>query len=211
MTPASKASAYRKGPGRKFLWTLTMAVPLAFAQQLPPGATVTQHGNVTNVESKDNLKSFHHLDCIDVGALTTDNTPADMYPAVRTCINRGDYQRAARLSAIAGAYGRFDTLRVNDISAHQALQVLQLNNLQDLRQDAKDKFQATIKEIVASDQITDLCFQARKLGGPTYYPTYMTQHGMSAFTGKGGGLKEDFNAAEVWESSLTTYLHCPAR
>ena len=211
MSSAIKASAYAKVPGQKFLWAVAVGAPLAFAQQLPPGVTVTQHGNVTNLESKDNLKSFHHLDCIDVGALTTDDTPADMYPAVRTCINRGDFQRAARLSAIAGAYGRFDTLRVNDVSAHQALQVLQLNNLQSLSPEAKEKFQATVKEIIASNELAELYAQARKLGGPTYYPTYMTQHGMSAFTGKGAGLKENFNAAEAWESSLTGYLHCPAR
>lgn len=211
MSSAIKASAYAKVPGQRFLWAVAVGAPLAFGQQLPPNVTVTQHGNVTNLESKDNLKSFHHLDCIDVGALTTDDTPADMYPAVRTCINRGDLQRAARLSAIAGAYGRFDTLRVNDVSAHQALQVLQLNNLQDLSPEAKEKFQATVKEIIASNELADRCAQARKLGGPTYYPTYMTQHGMSAFTGKGGGLKENFNAAEAWESSLTGYLHCPAR
>jgi hypothetical protein len=188
MSSAFKGAAYAKVPGQKFLWAVAASAPLAFAQQLPPGVTVTQHGNVTNLESKDNLRSFHHLDCIDVGALTADDTPADMYPAVRTCINRGDFQRAARLSAIAGAYGRFDTLRVTDVSAHQALQVLQLNNLQDLSRDAKEKFQATIKEIIASDKMTDLCAQARKLGGPTYYPTYMTQHGMSAFTGKSPSL-----------------------
>jgi hypothetical protein len=211
MSAASKISACAKVLGRKFLWALTVGAPLAFAQQMPPGATGTQHGKVTNLESKDNLKSFHHLDCIDVGALTTDDSPADMYPAVRTCINRGDFQRAARLFAVAGAYGRFDTLRVNDVSAHQALQVLQLNNFQDLSPDAREKFQATVKEIIASDRMADLCAQARKLGGPSYYPTYMTQHGMSAFTGKGGGLKEDFKPAEAWESSLTGYLHCPAR
>jgi hypothetical protein len=180
----------------------------ALAQQ--PGVIVTQQGKITNFETKDNLKSFHHLDCVDIAALTTDDTPADIYPAVRTCIDHGDFQRAARLLAIAGTYGRFDTLRVLDVSAHQAVQVLGMTNLRDLSQDAKEQFQAAFKAVAGSDQLADLCGQVRKLGPPTYYPTYMMQHGMSAFTGKGGGLKQDFNAAEAWDSSVSTYLHCPA-
>jgi hypothetical protein len=179
----------------------------ALAQQ--PGVIVTQQGKITNLETKDNLKSFHHLDCVDLAALTTDDTPADIYPAVRTCIDHGEFQRAARLFAVAGAYGRFDTLRVLDSSAHQAIPVLGMTNLSDLSQDAKEQFRAAFKAIISSDRLAELCGQARKLGPPTYYPTYMTQHGMSAFTGKGGGLKEDLNVAEAWDSSLSTYLHCP--
>lgn len=181
----------------------------ALAQQPQPGVIVTQKGNITNYETKDNLKSFHHLACVDVVALTKDNTPADIYPAVRTCIDHGDFQRAARLFAIAGAFGRFDTLRVLDKSAHQAIPALWMANLDGLGQDTKAQFQATLKAISDSEQLAELCAQARKLGPPTYYPTYMTQHGLSAFTGQGGGLKQDFNAAEAWDSSVSTYLSCP--
>jgi hypothetical protein len=182
----------------------------ATAGQSQPEVVATQHGNVTNLETKDNLRSFHAIDCVDVSSLTTDYTPADLYPAVRKCIDRGDLERGARLYAVAGVYGRFDMLRVLDESARQAIPVLQLNNLSQVDPAIKAKFQATVHGLLGTDQLPAVCSQVRKLGPPTYYPTYMTQHGMSAFTGKGGGLKPDFNAAEAWESSLAGYLHCPA-
>ena len=191
-----------------FLPALSVVYVCALAQHPQPGIAVTPPGKITNFETKDNLKSFHHLDCVDLTALTTDDTPADIYPAVRTCIDHGDFERAVRLFAVAGLYGRFDTLRVLDVSAHQAISVLGMTSFSDLSQGAKEQFQATFKASLSSDRLVELCGQARKLGPPTYYPTYMTQHGMSAFTGKGGGLKEDLNVAEAWDSSLSTYLHC---
>jgi hypothetical protein len=188
---------------------LSSVVPCALAQQPQSGVVATQRGQVTNYETKDNLKSFHHLDCGDIAALTTDNTPADIYPAARRCLDRGDFQRAARLWAIASLYGRFDTLRVRDLSAHQAILVLREAAFSELDQGKKDEFQTALKALLGSDELADICTQVRRLGPPTYYPTYMTQHGMSAFTGQGGGLKQDFNVGQAWDSNLTDYLHCP--
>lgn len=188
----------------KVSW-LTAAALLA-----QPGVVASQQGQITNYESKDNLKSFHHLDCIDATAVKSEYTPADIYPAAKTCVDQEDFARAARLFAIAGVYGRFDTLRVADVSAHQAIAVLQLNFFGQLDGAAKEKLQTTVRAIAGSDQLAQTCALVRKLGPPTYYPTYMTQHGMSAFTGQGGGLKKEFNASEAWASSLADYLHCPA-
>ena len=56
----------------------------------------------------------------------------------------GDFQRAARLFAIAGVYGRFDMARVADESAHQAVAVLLMASLNELGQSAKDELQAAI-------------------------------------------------------------------
>jgi hypothetical protein len=214
-TSAARLTSARDLRRTLFRVPLTMSALLAVvscasAQQPQPGVVITKKGQITNYETKDNLKSFHHLDCVDVAALTTAETPADIYPAVRTCADHGDFQRAARLWVIASLYGRFDTLRVLDVSAHQAIPVLRQTFLGPLDQGAKDQFQTTLKAITAPDQLADLCAQMRKVGAPTYYPTYMMQHGMSAFTGTGGGLKQDFNAAEAWDTSVTDYLHCPA-
>jgi len=55
------------------------------------------------------------------------------------------------------------------------------------------------------------CTRVRKIGPPDYYPRYMVQHGMRAFTGRKSprGLVRNFNAEKAWEKSLDTYLHCP--
>ena len=197
----------------RVLWTMwaSLAVMSCSSTQQPQQRVVIlKKGQITNYETKGNLKSFHHLNCVSVAALTTAETPADLYPAVRTCVDHGDFQRAARLWMIASLYGRFDTLRVLDVSAHQAILVLRQTFLGPLDQGAKDQLQATIEAITAPDQLAGFCAQMRGVGAPTYYPTYMLQHGMSAFTGTGGGLKRDFNAAQAWDSSVTDYLHCPA-
>src|SRR5690349_21994397 len=83
---------------------------------------------VTNYEAKGNLQSFAPLGCVGIADLSNRNTPADITPAVRKCIDAGDYVRAADMFAVAGVYGRFDMLRVSDTTAHQALIVLQMNS-----------------------------------------------------------------------------------
>jgi hypothetical protein len=150
------------------------------------------------------------LGCIDVGALTTRTTPVEMYAAVRKCIGDRQLSRAARLFAVAGVYGRFDTLRVADESAHQVIPALRHLLFSQLDETSTKEFQASAKSYSpgGSDH-DDLCVQIRTLGPPTYDPTYMLSHGLSAITGNGGGVTPGFDAATAWQFSLSNYLNCP--
>lgn len=190
-----------------------MTIPKIVAAAVISIVCVSDWGIVSaqapNYQSKGNVESLSPVGCVDLSALSTGNTPADIYPAVQKCIDVQDYKRAARLFAVAGAYGRFDTLRVLDVSAHEVIPALQSVIFGQLEEKTVADFRETVKSLSAgSEGHVELCAQIRKLGLPTYTPTYMTLHGMSEITGRGGGLKSNFNATEAWESALKTYLQC---
>ena len=152
----------------------------------------------------------HSVGCVDISALTSNNTPAEILPGMKQCIDSRDYDRAARLFGVADVYGRFDTLRVQDISAQSVIPALESAYLGQIDKDSAAKIQAALKAISGSSrELARLCTQVRTLGSPTYYPTYMLAHGMSAFTGQSDGLKRDFDRTSAWESALKNVLHCP--
>ncbi len=127
------------------------------------------------------------------------------------CIKKKDFEKAAKLFAISGVYGKFDMYRVKDRSAHQALLVLQQNVLMNQNEKTKNKFSEALDKTLkkGSKQLYEVCQAIRDIGAPTYHPKYMIQHGIQAFLDKeGNGLKEDFDAEESWNLALNNYLHC---
>ncbi|KRG72131.1 hypothetical protein ABB29_00985 [Pseudoxanthomonas dokdonensis] len=175
-------------------------------------ASETSTPSVVNHQANGNLESKHPLGCIGLGEVKNDYTPADLYKGVAACVNNGDMDKAAGLFSIAGAYGIFDTLRVTDRTAHQAVTVLKLENLGSLPKEEIESFQAAMTSISEdSARMQVLCQQIRQIGAPSYVPRYMIQHGMSAFTSKGGDeLDPSFDKTVAWDKTLESYLHCPS-
>lgn len=175
------------------------------AQKPPAGASQS-----TSYEADGNLHSSNSVACVDVTEVTNRHTPADIFPGVRKCIDAGEYEKAGDLFLVAGTYGRFDMLRVADRTAHQAIMVLQLDHIGSAEEASVDSFQEAMKGRYdeGTDDLKRICENVKRMGPPNYYPTYMLQHGMSAFTGAGGGIKSSFNEAEAWSASLDSYLHC---
>lgn len=192
----------------KTVTVLAVALLAAGGAAQEPNERVPQ---ITNYEAKGNLQATQPIDCIGLADLTNRHTPADILPGVRKCIDAAEYEKAVDLFAVVGVYGRFDMLRVADNTAHQAITVLRINNLGSLDQTRVDAFQDSVKGRLdeESANLLRLCDHVKSIGAPAYHPTYMLQHGISAFTGAGGGIKSDFNAAEAWAASLDSYLHCP--
>lgn len=180
---------------------------VAYAAQQPDKTTP----QITNVEAKGNLQATQAVGCISLAELTNRHTPADIFPGVRKCIDAGEYGKAVDLFAVAGVYGRFDMLRVSDKTAHQAIMALRMNNLGSLERARIDVFQQSMKDRfnAGSSDLVRICNHLKSMGSPAYHPVYMLQHGMSALTGAGGGIKSDFNLSEAWAASLDGYLHCP--
>ncbi len=190
---------------------VTVIVVALVAVGCAPQQSAKTTPQITNYEAKGNLQATQPIACVGLAELTNRHTPADIFPGVRQCIDSGEYGKAADLFAVAGVYGRFDMLRVADRTAHQAITVLQMNTLGSLKQARVDAFQESIKgrfEARSSDLVR-ICDHVKSSGAPAYQPVYMLQHGMSAFTGVGGGIKSDFNRAEAWAASLDGDLHCP--
>ena len=164
----------------------------------------------TNAKSQGNLKSNYQLACIKKNKLKNIYTPADLFPAVAKCIKKGEYSLAVYLAMVTNAYGHYDAARVEDESAAQAFQVLQLRNLGGLKPGKTKKFLEEFRKFNASEKNkSDACQLLSKLGKPDYHPHYMIQHGLKSVTGiEGDGLIAGYDASAIWQDTMTNYINC---
>ncbi|WP_444896909.1 hypothetical protein [Microbulbifer sp. SSSA005] len=170
--------------------------------------SITANADIKNYEAEGNLESSRPVNCISTKELTTKNSPADIYIGVNKCVNEDDFDKAVQLYFISLAYGKYDTLRVSDRSAHQAVTVLRMNHLGALSEEQTANFQAAFKK--AAENMNAVCNSIKTLGKPTYYPKYMIQHGMGAFTGQKtkDGLVVGFDPDQAWSDVLEGYVKC---
>ena len=164
-----------------------------------------------SLEAEGNLESPNPCECVELSKITNTHNPADILHGMKKCIEQKDFGKAVRLFAIAGVYGTYDSYRVKDKSAHQALIVLQQNNIMDSSEDNIKNLMAELKQTLKEDstELKNVCEEIQKVGIPKYHPKYMIQHGIQAFIdAEGNGLVENFNSEKSWELALKTYLHC---
>lgn len=164
--------------------------------------------NVINLESERNLESTKPLSCVSLAEVTADHNPVDLIAGVAKCIEEKSYSQAADLYTTAMTYGYYDTLRVSDQTAHQALMVTRMNAFAQAKQ---ADLVALQDAIAARLEVPELCQQLTALGAPQYHPDYMIQHGMEAFSAmpeEKGGLVADFDAAAAWRHALQTVPKC---
>lgn len=95
-----------------------LATPAEGQQQRPP--------TIRNFNTPGNLESTHNLGCIETKEALPQYNPIDLYKAASTCIAVNRYDDAVRLFSLAGAYGKYDMLRVSDVTAHQAITVAKM-------------------------------------------------------------------------------------
>ena len=180
-------------------WLFALLLSLAAA---PAGAQQVQ-----SYETPGNLKPTHDLACIGMDKVRNDYTPADLMVAYVKCTRAGRYDDALVLMLVAGTYARFDTLRVSDVSAHDAFQAIEADIPRD------EKVVAGMQPVFEKDkaanspELAKFCTDLKHLGAPNYYPAYMIAHGMGAFLG-GGGLVKDFDAKKGWKTAVDQYMHC---
>ncbi|MEP9358568.1 hypothetical protein [Sphingomonas sp. KR3-1] len=192
---------------------LAAALVLSWASLCAAHAQQGQPPKVQNYNAPGNLEQTADLGCIALKDAAPRYTPVDLFRAAGTCISAHRYDDGARLFVLAGAYGRFDMLRVADTTAHQAILVIRSEIFGDLPQADSDAFSASLKTIIVDGKLApDLCATIQRIGAPTYHPRYMIQHGMGAFTGnKGNGLVDKFDADAAWKQVRADYLKCAAK
>lgn len=166
---------------------------------------------VVNHEAAGNLESLNNIGCVAHAEVRNTFSPADLYRATAECIRKNDYDRAVYLSAVAGVYARFDAMRVLDPSATAAQDAVRSKYMGHLSDSQQRRFFKRLSETASDDGALEaICRNIRQLGAPAYYPNYMIQHGMRAFSPTAGkSLKDDFDAASAWQESLVAFLHCP--
>lgn len=150
--------------------------------------------------------------CLDRDNLSNKLSPFDLYKSIASCIASENFEPAVFMYAMAGAFGRFDTLRVADKSAHQATKVLPMLTFGSLPKDKVSAFQARVRKTFGDDSTRgQYCAEIERIGPPDYFPSYMLQHGMGAFTGANGKqpFVVPFDAKAAWPRAVKDYLQCP--
>src|SRR5262245_40774695 len=91
-------------------------------------------------ETPGNLTSEKPLGCAPLADVTSEHTPADLYPAMVKCMAEDRVPEAIDLYAIAYTYVMFDIERVTDVSAHQAKPALEAETLRALPPEQNERF-----------------------------------------------------------------------
>lgn len=150
--------------------------------------------------------------CLSVSEIRSTLTPAELYGALPACVELGNFEQASFLYGLAGVYGRFDSLRVADASAHQILPALKNAAFAAITAKQKSAFQAYAGALFDdANRREELCKQVAQVGPPQYYPKYMILHGLDAVTGSipdDGVIVRTFNPQLAWKQSLSEYLTC---
>lgn len=150
--------------------------------------------------------------CLDKGDLNNKLSPFDLYKSIAICIDSEKFEPAVFMYAMAGAFGRYDTLRVADKSAHLAAKALPMLTFGSLPKEKVNAFQTLVKKTLGNDSTRgEYCAKITRIGPPDYFPSYMLQHGLGAFTGINNNqqfvISFDPNAA--WPQAVKDYLQCP--
>lgn len=184
--------------------TLSAAGFTSSAQDAAVSSQVTQH------EAPGNLASTHTLGCIGPDKILNTYTPADLYPAVASCIVQGSTDDAIYLYVAAGAYGQYDTLRVADKSAHDAPTLLRLHAFTPVGTERMQQFSSRVLPFLQNDtKHLALCYKLLHLGPPRYFPRYMIQHGMGAFLKPGTPDQVlDIDPVTNWLQIMKDYVQC---
>ena len=155
-----------------------------------------------------------NIGCIPLSAVRNTYTPPDLYRAVTECLAKGNYELALRLFMLAGTYASFDAERITDKTGAQAKTVLVTNTLINEPEEKKAKLGEIFSQISNDPAaLGRLCGEVQRVDMPNYYPAYMIQHGIIAYTGNNpndGALVQNFDAPGTWKRVQTAYLNCPS-
>jgi hypothetical protein len=188
---------------------VTPAAPPPVAPAPPP--PVTNQPTIVNREAGGNLAPTRPpMGCIAEDAVDASMNPVDLYMSLAACVTEERYDSGPLLLMTAGVFSRFDQARVADRSAHQATRVLRVTHVDSLPPQKWAPLQERTQRLMAEPAgKAALCTQVRALGPPTYYPTYMIQHGMGVMTGSAADpIVPGFDPATEWPRVVDAYLHC---
>lgn len=79
------------------------------------------------LQAAGQLSPTHELGCLSLDQIKPIYTGADLYHAIRECLDKDEFDPAAQLFALAGAYGRFDIQRITDKTVSGGLTILMMD------------------------------------------------------------------------------------
>jgi len=197
-----------------YIHAWALAVPLSLMTTALPAQVIIEESNgYTNYSTAGNLRPTQNPGCILMADAGQALTPADLALGIQECFAAQDMDTAAGMIILLLARTAYDSRRVSDRTAHQAGAML----LQTLGSALSEPEQLALRTALASVASYGspghllVCETLNTLGYPDYYPAYMIQHGMNAFSNpEAVGLVEDFDPDAAWDWALTSFMHCPS-
>ncbi len=146
---------------------------------------------VSNVSHPDNLKATHRLGCLSIDELSPKYSPADYAGALIACAKRKQIENAATAFFMINIYGSYDGQQVKDRTAHQGIQVLMIEALNQTSNKTGQDIRAFASRAVQEKGpfFKALCERVKSMGRPTYKPVYLAAHGMGAFVTRNGKVQ----------------------
>ena len=167
---------------------------------------------IRSYKAPGDLEPNYSLACITLENAKAEYNPVALLKSSEDCIKRQRYADAVALIAFASAYARYDTRRVADRTAYDALSIARMAMFSEIPEADRPKLDAAFARLTSDGaEKSQFCADVKRIGPPTYFPRYMIQHGMGAFLGQSrDGLIENFESSKAWADVLSTYLHCPS-
>src|SRR5688572_18415074 len=92
--------------------SFAVAAAVRAEQSETPRVLEEQKGNIRNLKVEGSLAPTRELPCIAIEEALPTYTPPDLHTAVGKCVSAGQFDRAARLFMLAGAFLAFDSQRI---------------------------------------------------------------------------------------------------
>lgn len=163
---------------------------------------------VTSEATEAKLLTAEPLGCVSLDQVTNSNSPADIFAALTLCMDKEDYKAAAELYTVGTLYAVYDTKRVTDERAHQAISLLRMYALSGRPEGALNELQSEVVELLTDN--TEVCQAILEKGKPAYQPAYMFEHATATadYARPVYQPVENFNEQEAWRESLAMVPHC---
>jgi len=143
--------------------------------------------------------------------ISNQSSPPELIEYTLRCMKEKRWQEAVFVYYLAMAYGRFDSLRVRDETAHQVITVCKLMTFGELTDEEASTYSAEIDKTIHIPQLFMFFYKKiEHIGIPNYYPLYMIEHGMDNFLGNNDtALVTDFNDKDTWKKILEELAQLP--
>lgn len=175
----------------------------------------SRHGQLLAARQPQNIHSQALPSCPHEGSITTAQTPFDLWKSIPACVATNQFEQAIFMYGLAGAEGRFDASRVQDPSAAEAAQILPMLGMSAMSPPKAEAFkQKVLQSLGDANHRAALCRAIKAMPAPSYFPTYMVNHGMQVMLNQmqhqnTPALVKGFNSSLEWPKAVDAYLHCP--
>ncbi len=170
----------------------------------------TAQNQMVNIEVPGNLAATQNPGCIAIAQAGPELTPPDLQKGALECAAAKDWDGMRDLFLLGQVRAAFDTRRVADQTAHQAVPALALQFNKALSPKARAEFEAAFGRFggTGSPAHDAFCTTLWAMDPPDYTLTYMTAHGMDAVMGRKSIPVEPFAPTKAWDETLRGYLKC---